>query len=330
MKRDSSTQPGRMQALKIVAALIALMVVPAAITLHTVKHPARLSFDSDNPTPLGYTWSLLLFLVPILAVVVWLQRHPQLQSQRRAFWRTLALLVPLGFALDFLFGTQFFVFPNQKAVLGILIPALGGKIPLEEFVFYLAGFMAVLLIYLWADQYWLRAYHVDPDREGFAALNRLVQFDPASVLWGLGLLAAAAVYKKVLSSTPQGFPWYFAYLLAAAVIPSAGFIRSIQRFVNWRAFWFAFGWILLTSLLWEATLASPYGWWRYQDAAMIGIFIQAWQKLPVEAVLVWLAVTFTTVILFEVINVFLATGKSWREALFGIKPREKEPQRSDP
>ena len=58
------------------------------------------------------------------------------------------------------------------------------------------------------------------------------------------------------------------------------------------------------SVLWEATLALPYGWWNYQHPAMMGVFIGAWSGLPLEAVLVWLAVTYGTVIMFEVVKIW--------------------------
>ena len=45
--------------------------------------------------------------------------------------------------------------------------------------------------------------------------------------------------------------------------------------------------LLLISLLWEATLGVPYGWWNFQDDAMIGIRITAWSRLPIEEVCVW-------------------------------------------
>ena len=61
-----------------------------------------------------------------------------------------------------LWQTLFFIFPNKAATLGCEIPALGGAIPIEEFVFYLAGFMLVLLSYIWCDEYWMAAYNV-PD-----------------------------------------------------------------------------------------------------------------------------------------------------------------------
>jgi len=52
----------------VIFAIVAALVVPAAIALRTVIHPATLQVTSDNPTPLGYTWSLALFIVPLGAL----------------------------------------------------------------------------------------------------------------------------------------------------------------------------------------------------------------------------------------------------------------------
>ena len=100
-------------------------------------------------------------------------------------------------------------------------------------------------------------------------------------------------------------------------VPSAGFFRTAQPFINWRAFSFTFFLILLISLLWEVTLAIPYGWWDYRLPAMMGLAIPAWRGLPVEAVCVWITVSFTTVIVYEVIKIWQALGKSAWEAFFG-------------
>ena len=54
--------------------------------------------------------------------------------------------------------------------------------------------------------------------------------------------------------------------------------------IDWRAFSLTAVIMLLISLLWEATLGVPYGWWGFQDAQMIGIRITAWSGLPVEEV----------------------------------------------
>lgn len=60
-----ATQSSAARHASLVVAIGVLLVVPAGVTLWTVAHPATLQPPSDNPTPLGYTWSLLLFLVPI-------------------------------------------------------------------------------------------------------------------------------------------------------------------------------------------------------------------------------------------------------------------------
>ena len=236
-----------------------MVVLPAALTLLQVAEPRPGIDPTSNPTPLGYTWSLLLFLVPLLVLAVWLLRTRGYSLARRSFWRTLVILVPLGIVLDLLFGTTFFVFPNREATLGIDIPSVGGSVP----------------------------------------------------------LGGALLYKKVFSEVPSGFPWYFTYLLAAAIVPSMGLYRSVAGFINWRAFSITFFFMLLVSLLWEATLGVPYGWWNYNHDMMVGIFVDAWSELPMEAVLVWLAVTYTSVIVYEAMKIWQASGKSVKDVLLG-------------
>lgn len=302
---------------RIVLAMIAMVVVPASLTLLTVRTPRSPVDPSADPTPLGYTWSLLLYLVPLLVLAFWFLGHPRYAFQKKAFWTTVAILVPLGVALDLVFGTTFFTFANRGAILGIEVPAVGGRIPVEEFVFYTAGFIFVLLLYVWCDEYWVGAYNV-PDYAGESAnVGRLMRFDPWSLVAGVVLVAAAVAYKRLLAEDPEGFPLYFAYVVAAAVIPSAAFYKSARRFINWRAFSITFFFMLLLSLLWEATLAIPYGWWGYNGRMMTGIFLDAWTELPLEAVVVWLAVTYTTVIIFEVVKVYHASGKKVKDAFLG-------------
>ena len=294
-----------------------LLVLPATLTLRTVLHPGVLQNDSSDPTPLGYTWSLLLFIIPLTALGGWFARRSDLSLARKSFWRTIAVLAPAGIVLDLLFGNRFFTFPNEHATLGFNIPAVGGGIPIEEFIFYLTGFMLVLLSYLWADEYWVRAYNIPDYRSQAKDLRRIAQFHAPSLILGVALVAGAALYKKAFSPSSEGFPWYFTYLTAAAIVPAAGFFRAAQPFINWRAFSITFFFILLISLLWEVTLALPYGWWDYRPAALMGLAIGAWRGLPVEAVCVWLAVSFTTVIIYEVIKIWQALGTSAWEAFFG-------------
>lgn len=308
----------RAKSFYVVFAIAAALIVPAAIALRSVIHPVLLQATSDNPTPFGYTWSLALFIVPIGVLAWWFVCRPDLKFPRQAFWRTIAVLTPLGFALDLLFGNAFFIFPNKAATLRCEIPALGGAIPIEEFIFYLTGFMLVLLSYIWCDEYWMAAYNVPDYKEAAKDIPRIVRFHFASVALGVVLIAVAIVYRKLLSGAPEGVPWYFIYLVCASLIPSAGFFHTAQRFINWRAFSFTFFLLLLISLLWEVTLALPYGWWEYRTNILIGLHIEAWSGLPVEAVCVWLAVSFTTVITYEVIKIWKALGTRALEAFFGI------------
>jgi hypothetical protein len=308
----------RAKSFYVVFAIAATLIVPAAIALRTVVHPAILQSTSDNPTPLGYTWSLALFIIPIGVLAWWFACRPDLKFPRKAFLRTIAVLAPLGFVLDLLFGNAFFIFPNKAATLGCNVPALGGAIPIEEFIFYLTGFMLVLLSYIWCDEYWMAAYNVPDYKEAARDITRIVRFHFASVVLGVVLIAAAVLYRKLVSNTSEGFPWYFIYLICASLVPSAGFFCTAQRFINWRAFSFTFFLLLLMSLLWEVTLALPYGWWEYRRNILIGLHIGAWSGLPIEAVCVWLAVSFTTVITYEVIKIWKALGTRALEAFFGI------------
>lgn len=307
------------RAFYVVFAVAAVLVVPAAIALRTVIHPVILQATSDNPTPLGYRWSLLLFIIPIAALGWWFACRPDLKFPRKAFWRTIAVLAPLGFLLDLLFGNTFFIFPNKAATLDCKVPAIGEAIPIEEFVFYLTGFMLVLLSYIWCDEYWMAAYNVPDYTAAAKGIPRIVRFHFASVILGVALIAAAVLYRKFLSGASEGFPWYFIYLVCASLIPSAGFFHTAQRFINWRAFSFTFFLPLLISLLWEVTLALPYGWWEYRRDILVGLHIGAWSGLPIEAVCVWLAVSFTTVIIYEVIKIWKALGTRAPEAFFGLR-----------
>src|SRR5437764_14286854 len=129
----------------VVLSIAASLIVPAAIALRTIVHPAILQATSDNPTPLGYTWSLALFIIPIGVLAWWFGCRPDLKFPRKAFWRTIAVLAPLGFALDLLFGNAFFIFANKAATLGCELPAFSRSIPTDALLLYLTGFIHVLL-----------------------------------------------------------------------------------------------------------------------------------------------------------------------------------------
>jgi hypothetical protein len=320
---------------KTTFAILLTIVVPAVITLSVVKVPTQpLDFTLES-APYGYTVSLLIYLIPVLAMYVWFRRRyrepAQVTDDRRSAYRwTLTTLIPLGFLLDIFFGYAFFRFPNSSAILPLpLVPAFASDqpglftryLPVEEFAFYALGFTAILSAYIWCDEYWLKAYNV-PDY-GEQAKAPLVQLELATPLTIAALLIGAGyLYKRFgPHDSHEGFPTYFTFLVVASLLPSLLFFRSTRAFVNWRAVSFAALWVVLTSLIWEATLAIPYGWWGYKEGHMLGLFIDAWSGLPFEASMLWLSVTFTTVTVYEMFKIRSAAkrlyGKGWWETFFG-------------
>ena len=312
--------------------LFVAIVLPTVLTLSTVREDivraALMKFDAmRNPTPHGYTVSLLIYLVPVVTLLTWFYRNHSPDSFRRqALNRTLLILVPIGFALDFLFGNLFFMFPNTGAVLGVYAPGFsfttGGllwDIPIEEFVFYFTGFFAMLLLYIWCNQVWVPAYGVSDYGNTDNHPPYVVQIHWRSLGIGVVLFALAVFYKKVLAPPEHraGFPLYMTFLLLVAVIPGILLHRCARPFINWRAFSITLMWVLLTSLLWEATLASPFGWWRYRPEWMMGLHISAWAELPVEAVVLWIAVSYTTISVYETMKVLIHIQKPTMSALFG-------------
>ena len=239
---------------------------------------------------------------------------------------------------DLFFAHLFLRFLNPAATLGIPAPALGhcdgchifmgtpdhiivGSVPIEEYIFYFTGFIFVLLFYIWLDEYWLAAYSVRADARERIDFRRLLQFHPKSVLVGLLLIVVAILYRHYYNlhhpQEPAGFPGYLLFLVTGALGPAAVIFPAALPVINWRAFSLVLFVTLMTSLLWEATLGVPYGWWDYQHSRMMGVFVTAWNMLPIEAVCVWVAVSFETVIVYEVVKRWQASGRTMGRAFLG-------------
>lgn len=303
----------------VVLAMLAMISVPAALTLHTVKSSAFQPLNqvvAGNSSPYGYTVSLLIFVVPIVTIAFWFLPQEHVRISKQAFWWTIGILFPLGAALDFFLAQFFFRYPNPGATLRIAAPALGHWVPVEEYLFYLTGFLAVLSIYVWLDGYWLKAFAVPEDDAQRTSFDRLLGFHATSLILAIVLVGGAIVYRRMAQPGTPGFPAYFTAQVVAVFLPSMGLYREVRRVINWRALSLTLFMILLISLLWEATLAIPYGWWSYQPTAMLGLYITAWDGLPIEAVILWIAVTYMTVLVYETIRCWHASGRPMGDALF--------------
>lgn len=294
--------------LLILAGMILVLAVPFALTLHTIVKPRPLCDPQDNPTPYGYTWSLSLFLVPVLALASWLHRRPESRIQKEAFWLTTSIVAGSGICLDTFFGLTFFTFDNKSAVLGKYAygycfgEGWAKGIPIEEFGFYILGALAVLLVYIWGDEFWFGAYNADDTRRRTKRLRDAISFHPASAFWGLLVFVVGYALKKLCPAFQHdGFPGYFLFLTFVAFTPSVLFFPIASPFINWRAFSLGLMFILLVSLFWEATIAAPYQWWRFNPKQMLGLPINGFCGLPVEEPLLWLGVTWATVIIYEML-----------------------------
>ena len=182
------------------------LLVAAGVTLGKVGVDQQGRLGSAG----GYTWSLSLWFLPIAVLLVWFIRRRDQVIQRPAFWTTLIVLIGAGFALDYFFAHSFFLFPNAAATLLPPAPARGGPVPSEEYLFYVGGFLFVLLLYIWCDEDFLLLYNVPDYREAWAKTGRarVAEFDPFSLTGAVVLIAAAWIYKVALAQGPYrgGFP----------------------------------------------------------------------------------------------------------------------------
>jgi magnesium-transporting ATPase (P-type) len=297
----------------VLIGMAAVFTTPFILTLMTVAQPRPLVGDLQaNPTHHGYTWSLSLFIVPVVVLACWLVRRHESRIQNRAFWITTLVVASGGILLDVFFGLSFFTFPNQDAVLGIhfygysFADGWQKTIPIEEIGFYIFGALAVLLLYVWGDEFWFAAYNVDDAPRRTTRFREVISFHPASVFFAVLVFSLGLLYKKFgPHSDHDGFPGYFLFLTLVALTPSILFFPVARPFINWRAFSLGFVFILLVSMFWEAAIAVPYQWWSFQPRPMLGLFINGFCGLPVEEPLLWAGITWATVIIYETISTLL-------------------------
>jgi len=329
---------------RVLAAMVVVLLIAAAFTLDSIDKtmPAVLQVDPEA-SPLGYTRSLSLVYLPILVLLWWFKAHPDHNTQDWVGLKhTLYFLVPLWSLVDVIAAPSIFRFPNCKATLEWYVPAwlpgqgFSGRVPVEEFFFYLGASLLFLLLYLWSKVVWFpQPVPKGSLRDRARASVPVVTFR----WWVLGVMlltiAVAAIGKQLAGvdapfpfqavgcDIPQpehkgtGFPLYLAVLLLIAVGPIALLWRKMIPLINNQAMLFSVLTGVLISLMWEATLALPYGWWDYNHHWMLGLFIRPWYDLPVEAALLWFCGGVGSVVLFELFKSQHASGVGFWRFLFG-------------
>jgi hypothetical protein len=248
-----------------------------------------------------YTVSLLIWVVPLVVLAMLFIKKRLLSPEKWfALLVSVGIMAFVGIALDLMFAGRFFTFPEPRAVLGITIRYK----PVEEFVFYITGFWFILFFYVFCDEWYLVKYNV-PDKKYAryrSRLKKLVFIRISGVFWAIGFFAAAVLIKRIFNPGGDLIPGYFTFLLIVAYVPFILFIRVTRHFVNGPAFMFSLVLTMLISVIWEVTLALPRGYWGYQEGAMMGIFIEVWHRLPMEAVTVWVFCTLV-ILVYEFLKI---------------------------
>ncbi len=298
------------RSLRIIWAMLACLIVPVTLTLLSIDEVTEIVTKEDDPTPYGYTWSLTIFLIPLIAIAIWFATNRQYKIEAKAFMLTAGGVLVMGTVLDIMFGYLFFRFPDPHSALGIWLPAFGwtdgwvwGYLPIEEFLFYILGGLVMTSLYVWGDTYWFNRYS-QQNHKILAAIAPRFSFHVPTALIGFVAIGVAWLYKKY-GNHPynEGFPGYFAFLVLMAILPTMSLYKAAKDMINWRAFAFMYSYMLLVSLMWEATLALQYGWWNYKTEQMMGLMIKPWWDLPVEAVMLWFAAAWGPVVTYSVLRV---------------------------
>ncbi len=86
--------------------MLAMIAVPAAITVKTIRSP-----------------SLLVFAVPAVIILLWFLRAENATITHWASWWNIAVFVPLGFTLDFVFINLGSRLANRFALLMLRHPS---------------------------------------------------------------------------------------------------------------------------------------------------------------------------------------------------------------
>lgn len=259
-------------------ALFLSIAVPACFSLALV-------------VPVGaYTASLSIFVVASGAAVTSLWRRGALRQVGPPLLIAWALLVPMGGALNLFFADDFFTYPNPSAVTGFTLPALDltgvdleHRVPVEELAFYGLGFLAMLLAYAWIGVA-VFPRGDEPEHRRFAVIEGVVV--PLALVLG-GLLASETV------------PAYWIYLCVVPLPPTLMLWRRVRGRLNPAALLLTVVAVVAISIVWEAVLAVPRGWWGYQPQAVLG---RTSLGVPLEAVIVWVLAPITTAVLYEFVR----------------------------
>lgn len=266
-----------------------------------------------------YFWSLAFWTIPI-GLLGWralqaAQPDPESglnysRRRRGLAWATLYVLGG-GLLLDYGLGRWVLKFALEEPGQYVISqPPLG--IPVEEVFFYALAPLAILLVYVWCDEYWMPAYNRRDLNLALHGDEALVRLSPGIAVSGVAALVLGILYRRPW--VDGGWPVYFIFLVIVAFVPTAMLFRQVEKYVNWPALGATTLYAVGTAILWEATLAVPRRWWGYQAVHSLGIYVKDWSRspdwpFPIEASAVWVCAPLSCVLVYE-----FAKSRAYREA----------------
>ena len=309
------------------------------ITVSNVQQPP-LWTRPDYDLRLGYTYSLMILLLPLASLVWWYRLSVKHDHDGRL--KTLVRASVVGVAasalvlvlFDAMFASLLFAFPDPNAVIGLYFPGYewagncstlwqifrpscyARTIPVEEIAFYVSGSAVLRGMYLWASEDFFVLYTMKPeeyDREA-RHVKRLLNWNGWLVALVLGVLAFGFYLKQHHGG---GYPAYLMLQALIIALPLVFLYTGVRGFMNTRALLLVLVLQILVSIIWEVTGALPYGWWGYKPAGMIGVHVPPWSDLPIEACLFWILVGWAATFAQEATKIKVRSHRSWRSILFG-------------
>jgi hypothetical protein len=272
--------------------------------------------------PRSYLFSLTFWVLPIVVLLpdFLAETASETGRRRRALVYASLSIVILGILLDFGLGRWILAFKGTwylKVILGI---------PVEEILFYALAPVAILLVYAWADEHWLKQYNQSTSTPFYLAGGRpMLAVSPPVLGLGAALLATVIAIKSYRVGALE-IPLYATFLIVTAFVPAIAMYRAVGSYVNWRAFGATEMYVIGTSLAYEVTLAIPLGWWGYQDDATMNIFVAQWSShyshFPVEAAAVWIAAPFSSVLTYEWVKAYLHHPEPTARGKLGFTRRD--------
>ena len=347
IREITSYSPAYYRGYQKVLVFIAVWVLAVVLAVFLIDVPeVGPIWQNDNyHHTFGYTYSLVLLFLPLAFLVRWYFESRDVLDLRALMRQIVWIVVFSAFSwivLDILFANLLFSFPDKNAhVHATLVPGylwsgscstisslwnfpgcyFPRSIPLEEILFYLGGAALLTLMYMWASEDFYSEYTLPrPEYTRQAkAVGPLVYWNKWFLVAAITLAVLGVLIKKFGWWHPYhaGLPYYLFAELLIVFLPLAALYTRVRTFTNPRAFIFVMLVHVLVSVIWETTLALPFGWWNYRPYAMMGIFIEAWSRLAIEATGLWLSVGWASMFTYEATKIKVVTGKTWRAVLFG-------------